>query len=105
MESLLKELVYKYNLEERSMESFWINFNAYAEEEKEEFNEYFPNYQRDNLLCEISDISFKLRNWPQCDIKVIIINIPMHYNNKHVGYYSIEYDLNGEIFDDWFVCR
>lgn len=49
--------------------------------------------------------SFKLRNWPQCDNNAIIINIPMHYNDKHVGYYSIEYDLNGEIFDDWFVCR
>ncbi|WFR55915.1 hypothetical protein QA584_20165 [Anaerocolumna sp. AGMB13025] len=104
MESLLKEQVFKYNLVERSMEAFWLNFNSYAEEEKEEFGEYFPNYQRANLFCEISDISFKL-NWPQCDNNVIIIHIPMNYNDKPVGYYSIEYDLNGEIFDDWFVCR
>ncbi len=55
METLLKELVCKYNLEARSMEAFLLNSNSYAKEE-EEFCEYFPNYQRDNLFCEISDI-------------------------------------------------
>jgi hypothetical protein len=90
-------------LEERSIEAFWHNFDKYAEESRDEFNKYFPDFKRVNMFVAIDNVSFKLGNWPECDFNHVVINIPMYYKDKYIGYYNIYFDLNGKADDDCFV--
>lgn len=99
----LKKIIKEYNLIEETKDSFWINFNNYRKEEKDEFEKCFSNYKDEKLNVWIHSISYKLKNWPECDCEYIIIRMDIDYDNKTVGKYEACYNMNGEYEDDYFI--
>lgn len=103
-EKLIKNIK-KYNLEMKSIEAFWFAFNNYKEEDKEEFQNEFPNYNRAALKIEVRTISFKLGNWPYCDYNHIVVDLNVNYEGNDKGDYLVYFSLDGEIEDDFFLVE
>ncbi|MBS5935187.1 MAG: hypothetical protein KIC94_20230 [Clostridiales bacterium] len=101
----LVEIIKKYDIEKRSIESFWDVFGYYMQEEQEEFQYEFPNYNKDKLKVEIKKISYKLGNWPYCDYNHIVVELKVFFDSKNMGNYIVYFSLDGEIEDDYFLSR
>lgn len=99
----LKEWVIKNKIEERTLIGFWKNIKEYRYDSPQEFIDNFTNYNEEKLTVQIESVSLKLGNWPKCDYNCIISTIPIIYNGKEIGYYDLLFNLDGEIFDDYFV--
>ena len=99
----LTKIVADNNLIERSKETFWEVLKAYQEEDPEEFIENFDNYNKSNVSIEINNVSFLIHNWPSDDHCCVLVNVNIVYKDKVIGYYDIQYRLDGEIDNDLFV--
>lgn len=103
MQEQLKTLIKKYNIIEKTKESFWSNFHSYRKEEAEEFEENFSEYQQEKLNVWLHSIHYGVKNWPECDYEYIVVRMEMEYNNKAVGKYEACYNMSGGYEDDYFV--
>lgn len=99
----IREWIKNNNIEKKTMEYFYDNFNSYRNEEEEEFKEYFGDFCKENFYTYINRVYFKLGNWPKCDYSHIIVEVDMIYNDKSIGEYSIYFNFNTEVEDDIFV--
>ncbi len=52
---------------------------------------------------ELRKISLNLGNWPECDYINVVVYVSFYYKEKTIGEYKIVYNLNGEVYDDYFV--
>lgn len=69
----------------------------------QEINEYFNNFQREKLNVWLHSVSYRIKNWPECDYEYIDIRMEIDYENKTIGKYEACYNMNGEYEDDYFV--
>lgn len=98
-----KELIIRYNLIEETKNSFWVSFNNYKKEERDEFEKYFSNYKDDKLNVWLHSISYKIKNWPECDYEYVVIRMEIDYDNNTVGKFEACYTMSGEYEDDYFI--
>ncbi|MGL4800089.1 MAG: hypothetical protein ACRCWY_11950 [Cellulosilyticaceae bacterium] len=103
MENILKEIVTKNKLEQKSLAIFWETFEGYCVEEQKEFEKVFTQFSLEKMDIEVRAISFKLGNWPECNYNHIIVNLPIIYDKHERGYYDVYFNLDGEVEDDYFV--
>ena len=103
MKDILRALVKENNLEQKSIDIFWKNFEKYCVEEEEEFKSVFNEFMLERMYIKVQSISFKLGNWPECNYNHIVVNIPIIYDQHEVGDYTIYYNLEDEEEDDYFV--
>lgn len=112
-------------IEERSLEQAWQSIdrdqNKIADillEKKIEFNKKF-------LLMKVEGVDLWLGNWPECDERYILVEIPLMYKKIdyikkgrkcplkdgkehliHIGTYKLQFGFNGEIKDgefEWYL--
>lgn len=98
------EKVKKYDIESKSIESFWFAFKHYKEEEKEEFEKEFRDYREDKMQVRIDSIAYKLGNWPHCDYNHIVVRVKVKYEGEDKGEYYVYFSLDGEVEDDYFLA-
>lgn len=98
----LKKWIYENNIEERTINNFREDFEKYKHEGKEEFSKTFPDFDISELIVQLQKISLKLGNWPECDYNHIISSVIILYKGKHIGNYDLLFNLNGEIYDEYF---
>jgi len=99
----LKKWIYDNGIEERTIKSFMEDFENYKCEYPEEFSRVFEKFDINNLTVDLQKISLKLGNWPVCDYNHIISSVIIIYKGKHVGSYDLLFNLNGGIYDEYFV--
>lgn len=99
----LAKIVADNNLIEKSKELFWKVIQIYLEDNLEEFNRKFGNYDKKSVELHIDNVIFRVHSWPSDNHCCVLVNVNIVYNNKVIGYYDIQYGLNGEIDDDLLV--
>jgi len=92
----IKEFVFQYNLEERTISGFWNYFNNYQREYMNEFHNEFPDYSSNEVQLYIDSISLRITNWPDDGYNHVVVALRMHYT----GVYKMTFSLNGEVEDD-----
>lgn len=102
MREELDNIVKKYNLIERTFESFWRTYDCYLEEEPEESKEV-GFYNRDSVNAELYGYSFCVTNELDFDYVKVHIDIFLKGKTVRCGDYWCIYDLDGKEFDDCFV--
>lgn len=62
----ISEWIDKYQIEQRTIESFWLNFYSYMKEEPEEFREFFgENFQSKALKVQVDRIEIYIDAWDE----------------------------------------
>ena len=98
----LDGIVRKYDLVERTIRSFWANYDCYLEEEPEEARECGVA-DRDSIKAEFYGYYFGASNDLDFDhIKVYVDGIREGDTIRTITYWCI-YSLDGKVFDDYFV--
>lgn len=105
-----REWIRKHEIQRRTLEAFWMNFDSYKEESQEDFEEVFWQYSKDKLKIHIDDISLHIKDLKYLapnnnDLEYIEARVRMEYRNVLTGYYRIRYRLDGEIDDDFFISE
>ncbi len=101
MINYIKEWYQNNNALNRTVEMFWRCFEAYSNEEPEEFKEVFPDGKKDTIL-QFHRISYEI-DLPDFSQELIAIILDIYVCEKKVGWYKQLYLLNGEAFDEYFV--
>ncbi|GLX66593.1 hypothetical protein [Paenibacillus glycanilyticus] len=108
----LLEWVDKYQIEQRTIEFFWLNFYSYMKEEPEEFREVFGDtFEFKSLKVQVNKIELYIDSWDEkrdfpvrnygfdyAESYVYII-----YQDKNLGVYTCLFTLDGLSFDDFFI--
>lgn len=92
---------YDNNIEQKTIDCFYDFLKIYQKEEPHEFNSIFVNFNKDKLNMYISNVSLSLENWPECNYTPLAVTLQFEYCKKHMGYYTVLYDFNAEIVDEY----
>ncbi len=105
MKQELLEFIEKFNIINRSMESFWEIFENYKTDPEytEEFQEHFGEFDETSLMVSIKEISYNLQSVSKDSYEYITLYIEMVYKGKQIGHYQPVFDRKGEWVDDYFV--
>ena len=104
MKEMLYQLIETYDLIERTWEWFWKNYDSYLKEEPEE-SAKVGLYSRDSVEAYLIDRSYHISYDNEIEFIRITIDMRRKKDNHYIGYYSSDFTLNGEDFDDWFVME
>ncbi|MGG4499043.1 hypothetical protein [Brevibacillus reuszeri] len=108
----LKQWCLTHEVETRSINSFWNGFRNYQSEVTEEFNSVFGvDFKTEDLTISLKEVALFIDRWDENityeDISYgfdyVASYIPIVYKNKKLGWYKLLFNLDGEIFDDFFV--
>ncbi len=105
MKQELLEFIEKFNIINRSMESFWEIFGNYKTDPEytEEFQEHFGEFDETSLMVSIKEISYNLQSVSKDSYEYITLYMEMVYKGKQIGHYQTVFDRKGEWVDDYFV--
>ncbi|WXR62060.1 hypothetical protein WG909_02220 [Peptostreptococcaceae bacterium AGR-M142] len=108
----MKELINRYNLEERTMNRFYKVFEEYIKNYKENDPKYpifmediVEEFDWDQLYPWVRYASVKCFGSPDFDDMNIILDIDMEYDEFPMGRYSMYFDLNGEFIKENLEIR
>lgn len=99
----LKKWIIEHEVENRTIQGFWLNLENYQKEFPDEFNRFFKNFSKNNFDVKITQIALMLGNYPECNQNHVISYIPISYNGKRIGLYRLLFTLDGKIDDDYFT--
>ena len=104
----LIEWVDSNEVKEKTFEAFWENFNNYRNEEPEEFLSLFGDYNRDNLDLYYNATALKIVDLSYLDpsnkpLEVVESRIRVEYLKEHIYDYYLQFNLLGEVIDDYSV--
>lgn len=102
MREELDAIVQKYNLINRTFETFWENYDSYLIEEPEE-SKGLGLLDRDSIYIKLYGYSFSVRNSLNFDSVMVYTDFFKKGETIITGSYWCIYQLNGELFDDYFV--
>ncbi len=106
MRETLEKIVSEHDLINQTFTNFWDCYDNYLSDEdtKEEVEEY-GLVDRDSIDVKLYGYSFCVSNdLDFVHIKVYIDCFLKGESTRFATYWSI-YDLQGEFFDDYFVCE
>ena len=99
----LKEYVYKNDLVNITVVSFWIAFNNWKTECFEDYSKRFADISLKDLVFNIKDVGIRASAWPECDYSHVTITISVVYNGKSIGEYSYWHPLGNHDGDDFLA--
>ena len=104
MKQELLEFIEKFNIINRSMETFWEHFENYKTDPEytEEFQEHFREFDEKSLMVSIKEISYNLESISKDSYEYITLYIEMVYKGKKIGRYKPVFNMKGEWIDDYF---
>ena len=99
-----KKLIQEKNLEQKTVEGFWENFNSWKEEYPEEYIETFKQgFIPEKLFIYINTVNLTITNYPDEDFNHVVIRLNFEYDDSSIGEYRMVFDYEtGEVFDDIF---
>ena len=105
MKQDLLEFIEKFNIINRSMETFWEIFENYKTDPdyKEEFDEIFGEFDEKSFTVSMKEISYNLHSVSEDSYEYINLYIQMVYKGEQIGRYKPIFDMKGEWEDDYFV--
>ncbi|MFK4373045.1 MULTISPECIES: hypothetical protein [unclassified Paenibacillus] len=95
----LKEWIVNHQVEKRTLENFFLNFDNYMKEQAEEFHMFFGDYDDKYLDVYLKKIALMLDNFPVLDYVHVISYLLIEYKGKVVGEYRLLLTLDGEVYD------
>lgn len=108
----MKELINRYNLEERTMNRFYKVFGEYIKNYKKNdpnypifMEEIVEEFDWNQLYPWVRYASVKCFGSPDFDEMNIIIAIYMEYDELPIGKYIMYFDLNGEFIKENLEIR
>ena len=96
----LLEWEQKHNAINLTIESFWKCFKKWKEENKDDYHATFQGKLYDDFIS-VSERSISLRLNFGSQHVVMFCSIDIMYLEEHIGDYTIEFFLDGEIADDY----
>ncbi len=105
MKQDLLKFIEKFNIINRSMESFWEIFENYRTnpEYTEEFYDVFGKFDEKSFMVSMKEISYNLQSVSKDSYEYITLYMEMVYKGKQIGYYKPVFNRKGEWADDYFV--
>lgn len=106
MREILEKTVNEHDLINRTFESFWEVYDAYlSEEDAKDITGELGLADRDSIHAEFYGYSFWVSNdLDFVHIKVYIDCFLKGESTRFATYWCV-YDLEGELFDDYFVIE
>ncbi len=116
----LRQWVIEHDAWNKTIEAFWYCFNNYMVEEKDEFTEYFGEFDARKLTLWQKDVRLTARNWDEADkdywvrlddeynenYEFIDMLVVLGYGDKrNIGEYVLRFNVNGDSFDDIFTME
>lgn len=116
----LKKWVECKDIINKAIEGFWVCFNNYMNEDREEFQEFFGNFDKNKIKLWFKEVRLTVRNWDDSDDSYWIRNddeyncnnefidaliIISYGKERSIGEYTMRFDKDGESFDDFFVME
>lgn len=105
----LSELIESYDLINRTYEYFWVNFDKYLSEEPEEAHSVglFDRSSIKKPFLRYADYKLTGSNG-QNDFGLELLSVSLDFYHKEesscaLGYYTCEFTMDGEVYDDYFV--
>ncbi|MFJ7826655.1 hypothetical protein [Psychrobacillus sp. NPDC096623] len=105
----LRKWAENYSIESNTIKGFWVMFNKYKEEQKEEFLEVFgKDFDKSQLSIVMNRLGLFIDAWNkdahmQYGFDYVTSYIPIIYLDNHIGEYKMLFNLDGECFDDYFI--
>jgi hypothetical protein len=107
----LKRFIIDNSVRDRTVQSFWKCFENYRNEEPKEFEEVFGDFDRSLLTMWMKKVALTIRNWQAFEDEYnenhefVEAFIQLKYKGKYIGYYSLLFNFDGAVFDDFFVLE
>ncbi|MFD2115090.1 hypothetical protein ACFSTH_06140 [Paenibacillus yanchengensis] len=99
----LKEMVIDKGLEEKSILGFWNSLNRYSAEKREDFENVFPNYDKELVSVYVNTVSLTMTSWPDEDYIHIVLRLEIRYGSQFAADYRMVFNLDGTIEDDYLT--
>ena len=100
LDILAKELVdwsAKHQAAKLALESFYEYIEQFQREEPKDFEETFPNFDKNLLQAETKNIALFL-HWGNTEHSYIIARIPIIYDQIKIGSYDARFSFLGELY-------
>ena len=98
----LKKWIKQYNIYEQTINHFYYCLNQYMKDEKEEYENQLGNVKKFHL--EMICISYQI-DFPELCNERIVIDAHILGDDINIGDFSVIYNKNGEIADEYFIIE
>lgn len=100
----LREWAINNNIEKKTINSFWIYYNTFANEEPELFYKQFGKVDEHLVEVKIAKVGLTIVNWPDDYVNDCVITYAdIKYKNEDIAEYKLIFNLLGEIRDDYLL--
>ncbi|PEL13097.1 hypothetical protein CN601_06310 [Bacillus sp. AFS017336] len=98
----LMEWEQKHDAKNRTINGFWESFRNWRKEEKYDYLDTFKGKLYDEFIL-VYERSIELKYRYSRIEAFLIFTVDIYYFDKEIGTYSLEFDLDGEVTDDYLV--
>ncbi|WP_429843377.1 hypothetical protein [Brevibacillus sp. FIR094] len=108
----LKQWCLEHDVETRSINAFWYCFRNYQCEDTEEFKSVFgEEFKEEDLTVALKEVALLIDRWDNdatytaisYGFDYVVSYVPIVFKEKKLGWYRLLFNLEGEIFDDFFI--
>ena len=99
----LKCYIKENNLHNKAIESFWVAFKNWKNDNPIDYAHVFNNVQIEELNVFIHSVGLRSSEWPECDYNHVTVSILIHYEGRQLGNYIAWYSLNSDVNNDDFL--
>ena len=104
MKNKLDNIIQKNKMIPRAFESFWNSYDSYLLEESEE-SKKLELLNRNSITAELYGYSFCVTKDLDFDWIKVCIDFFLKDETTRLGTYWCIYNLDGDLFDDYFVIE
>ncbi|MFD4707221.1 hypothetical protein ACFWM3_20460 [Gottfriedia sp. NPDC058432] len=98
----LMEWEQKHDAKNRTINGFWECFRKWREEEKYDYLDTFKGKLYEEFI-QVKECSIALKHSFSRIGAFVFFTVDICYFDKEIGTYSLEFDLDGEVLDDFLV--
>ena len=99
----LRRWVEDNHIEVHVSDSFEKAFETYRTDCQEEFQSFFPSFDKAKLSKTLVQISLSIIGWGEGAQDCIIVYLKIEYDNRHAIDYKEVFDLDGNGVDDYLT--
>ncbi|MEE6452727.1 hypothetical protein RAH41_19360 [Gottfriedia acidiceleris] len=98
----LMEWEQKNDAKNRTINGFWESFRKWLKEEKYDYLDTFKGKLYEEFI-QVKECSIELKHSFSRIGAFVFFTVDIYYFDKEIGTYTLEFDLDGEILDDFLV--